>query len=197
VLNVNTRACFPRLATALDSTVESTTLIPLDAALSELVGYHLVILCGSWAEDGSTRESVLARSGEVTAYVEQGGGLLVFQPNSLERVPLTLLPATFIVEAGFVYNDDPVIVAPNHPVVAGLTESDVPYPTDKLLSAPGWAVLVRGALSGNPSLAVLEHGAGRVALDLGQEAVDTGPGGEPQHSDRFLAQMSSWLMRLR
>jgi hypothetical protein len=199
VLDVDPGHCRARMERVVEQLSEPLAVIPLESELDVLADYDLVILCAGWAYDRAKRARVLERASTTQAYVEQGGGFLMFQPNDIDAVNIDLVQYWFKDYAGFTYHDDPEIHVHDHPVTSGLVAEDAPYPTDQILDMdPRWNVLARGSRTHNPSLLVGEHSGrervGRFALDLDNPINESYPEQKPHHSDRLLQRLSSWLM---
>jgi hypothetical protein len=170
-------------------------IVPRPVA-SNLQRYDVVVLCESWAMTQRELDAVQADTLAYTDYVKGGGGLLIFQPNPLFALPeggrITLLPAWFDVEASYIIES--VVIVADHPLTSGFVAADMPYPFDRIVdTAPEWLILARGATSGAGSLAALELGRGRAAVDTDNHTDnDSHPG---FHSQRFVARLLQWLAR--
>jgi hypothetical protein len=112
----------------------------------------------------------------------------MYQPNKTTRVDL--LPAWYTLE--YRYTDSSMSIVADHPVTCGLDNSEVPYPADRIIDfSPAWTALVRGDQSGAASLLVAEIGAGRAAVDAGNDSKQA----LIPESDRFLERLGRWLMK--
>jgi hypothetical protein len=184
-------ACSSRFVDALG---DQARVGPIDAA-ADYATFHaedLIVACSNWAE--FSRPDVLGRSDIYTRFVQEGGGLLMFQPNPypLDSLRVDLLPEWFVVAT--YYTDQTVsIVDPNHPVTIGLTNSDMPYPADRITDfSSGWTVLSRGDQSGDASLIVADIGRGRAAIDGAHHVKGIVVGGD-NNSDALIRRLSLWL----
>jgi hypothetical protein len=141
--------------------VDSASLL----ALSNLLNYGTLVI----AYTGS--EVIADRQADIEAFVDQGGGLLIHQPNHVGAMDY--------VPHGFnLHINDPVWCAPGayvaeiadatHPVTIGCSDADLSGAFDMVGAiGPAWRVLARNTTCGDPALAVGVAGLGRVAFDTG------------------------------
>jgi hypothetical protein len=191
---LRTDSCRDRFVKSLGAEARAVETIDSAADYSLFRTYDLVVTCSNWAEH--ERPEVLGRPDLYTRYVQEGGGLLMFQPNPypLEILRIDLLPEWFVV-ANFYSDDTTSLVDPNHPITQGLTSDDMPYPADRITSqSEAWTVLSRGDQSGNASLIVVDIGRGRAALDSAHHELGVGKG-STNNSNALIHRLSLWLTR--
>ena len=158
-------------------------VLPLGAGKAGLDGYQVVVLLPEWT---LLLPALDACAKALAGYIERGGGLVVFQPNPLTiyppgaKCPPALAergisgeyctPGLLPLKATFYNRYEQFegvrnVAGKNHPITDGLTDEQMPYPTDQLFSLDRrYTVLARGAGSGSPSLAAGTWGRGRIVL---------------------------------
>lgn len=145
-------------------------------------GCRVLVLLPSLAAHYAELDALATR---FHAFVADGGGLVLFQPNPLATHPVDLpvsptlrgldhveercrpaflpLAATFFNR--YVESDTRRIVRAEHPIVRGLADTDMPYACDRIVDLdPAYVPLVVGTSSESVSLAVAVHGRGRIVL---------------------------------
>jgi hypothetical protein len=186
-----TETCRDRFVNSLggDAIVETMSAA---ADYATFRAHDLIVACSNWAEH--ERPDVLGRPDLYTRYVQEGGGLLMFQPNPypLEVLRIDLLPEWFVV-ANFYTDETTSLVDPYHPVTQGLTSNDMPYPADRItLFSEAWTVLSRGDQSGEASLIVADIGRGRAAVNGAHHELGVGKGSN-NNSNALIRRLSLWL----
>jgi hypothetical protein len=134
-------------------------------ALSNLLNYGTVVIAYTGPE------LIADRQADLEAYVDQGGGLLVHQPNhvgAMDYMPhgfdLHINSSVWCAPGAYVAE----IADATHPVTAGCTDADLSGAFDTVGAiGPSWRVLARNTTCGDPALAVGVTGLGRVAFDTG------------------------------
>jgi hypothetical protein len=189
--SLRTDSCKARFVDSLGGDARAET-IDSTSDYSVLRTYDLLVACSNWAE--FERPDVLGRPDVYTRYVQEGGGLLMFQPNPypLESLRIQLLPEWFVV-ANFYTDETTSLVDPNHPITRGLTNEDMPYPADRITQfSEAWTVLSRGDQSGDASLIVVDIGRGRAAVDSAHHELGVGKG-MYNNSNALIRNLSLWL----
>jgi hypothetical protein len=184
-------SCSARFVDALGAAARVEP-IAADADYATFRAYDLVVGCSNWAEH--ERPDILGRAELYTRYVQEGGGLLLFQPNPypLESLRVDLLPEWFVI-ANFYTDQSTSMVDPFHPITVGLTDADMPYPADRITRfSSAWTVLSRGAQSGDASLIVAGIGRGRVAMNSAHHELGVGMGAN-NNSTELIRRLSLWL----
>jgi len=166
----------------------------------KIEGCAIVVLASGWAEIGdSSWKKVSPHLAAYDAFVREGGGLLVFQPNPSAQGTLTVelvgAPVTF---ENWYRGGENVRIVREHVLTTGF-EGGLPWPADRIttFSAP-WTSLVRGRESEDVSLLAGEFDCGRAVVDTDNPALksrlDGGPSnGRNNHSDAFLRNVLAWL----
>lgn len=170
----------------------SVSLLPVSADLDTFRQYDIVYLSVGWADGflGDYSE-IEAYAADYRAYVSEGGGLLVDQPNPFDQpgdsVSPSLLPYPITFYNPYDTRDwPPIIVNPDHYITSGLSREDMPGPADQITAIdPAYEVLVRGQTTNSPSLAVAEYGRGRIVIQT-----DHSGGG---FSDEVYRRMIEWV----
>jgi hypothetical protein len=117
------------------------------------------------------------RQPDIEAFVDQGGGLLVHQPNdvgALDYVPhgfdVTIANEVWCAPNSYFAS----IVDSQHPITSGCTDADLSGAFDTVGSlGPNFHVLAQNNACGDPALAVGLAGIGRVAFDTGNGNTDS------------------------
>ena len=137
-----------------------------------------------------------SKSAQLQTYVNDGGGLVVTQPNIPGQVDL-FPPGfeMFVEDLGYNQNTASQVeftpAGEEHPILAGLGADDVSgnfdtVPLDRV--GPGWTVLVKEIHQPVLALAVGHYGSGRMAFHTGNtEAASIDPG-----SDAYVRQLIEW-----
>jgi murein DD-endopeptidase MepM/ murein hydrolase activator NlpD/cell division septation protein DedD len=153
------------------------SLLPASADLSDFAQYDIVYLPVLWADGFSGNYSEIeAHAADYQAFVNQGGGLFVDQPNPFQQPGETVTPSLLPYSVTFynLYDSNdwpPTIVDPNHYITQGLTGNDMPGPADQIISIdPAYAILVRGQATNSPSLVVAPYGQGRILIQTDHPA---------------------------
>jgi len=148
------------------------TAIPRTSRLDVLEDYDLVVLPEQHA-DATNYVNTDSLAGDYLAYVEGGGGLWVSQPNPHGHIghtaEITWVPYALTLTKYYDLADcPPRIVDANHCVAEGLPAAQFSMPADTATEfGPEWHVIVEGTVTGNPSVFVGDHGAGRILVELG------------------------------
>jgi hypothetical protein len=134
------------------------------------LGVDAVYLPSSWAESGDDYALFEEHAHLFREYVAEGGALVVCQPNPYGHVADTCSPSLLPYAATFhnwYQNADAarVVVDAEHPITRGLSPQDVPFPADRIVHLdPRYRTLALGGATESPSLAVAEHGLGRIVI---------------------------------
>lgn len=185
--------CLQRFVDVLGTDASVVESIDPAADYGTFHSHDLIVACSNWAENGSTL--ILGRSELYTRYVQEGGGLLMFQPNPypLPSLRIPLLPEWFEVANFYDEQDIVTIVDPTHPVTQGLADGDMPFPADRITGfSSAWTELSRGSVSGDASLIVVDIGRGRAAVD-GAHHVQGIVKADNNNSDALVRRLSLWL----
>ena len=153
-------------------------LLPAKSGLDTFLQHDVIYLPVGWAQGyGGASDTILQYSEDYKTYVSMGGGLFLEQPNPYtlpgDSIVVTLLPEP--VTFHYFYNQDdypPVIVDPDHEITKNLSGDELPFPADSIPSLNAmYHVLVRGRISGNPSLFVTEYGNGKILVHTAHPSV--------------------------
>lgn len=167
--------------------VQSLSEFPLD-----LSSYNAIYI------GYSEGNAVKALAGRFATYVQDGGGLILEQPN-LEG-PVEFLPAGFelwvtdVTWPGFPTSLDPAeftSAGAEHPILSDLTADDLSGNFDTVpigTLGPGWMVLARSVDYPHVALAAGSYGSGRVVFHTG----NIGATSADQGSNMYLWQMIQW-----
>lgn len=133
------------------------------------------------------------RRDEIQAFIDQGGGVLIHQPNHVGTLDYT--PLGFDVEIAneiwcTLEGYTAVITNAAHTITAGLQDADLSGSFDVVGSiGPGYTVLATNPTCASPALAVGTSGLGRVVLDTGNgNDLSLDPG-----SDLYWDSLFGWL----
>jgi hypothetical protein len=174
----------------LESLGYTVTLIPPTSGISTFRTYDLVYLPVLFADDdgGGDLSTIEAHASDYRAYVAEGGGLFVEQPN--QDCTLSLLPYPITFESFYSDADyPPRVVDPNHDITSGIEPSDLPFPADQMLSVHSfYDTLVVGGSTGYASLVVGEYGQGRVLIHTAHPSRSAGH----PFSDEVYRRMVDW-----
>lgn len=170
----------------------NVSLIPFSSGLDILSNYDIVILPSTWAGSQSNADAILAKDSAYIEYVSNGGSLVVQQPNAniAQTINVTLLPEPVTFYYQYNNMDFPVIVDSTHSITAGLASEGMPFPADTISFLPEmYHVLVKGSISGSPSLFIAEYGMGKILVEtLGLSSTSNYP-----VSDTVIVRMFDWL----
>jgi len=144
-------------------------------------------------------DTLNAKSDQLQTYVQDGGGLIVSQPNLVGPVdiypPGFEMTVTDVTWPGFPNAPGPdefTSAGASHPLLNGLNPGDLSGNFDTIpLSTlgPGWSVLAKSVSHPNMALAVGTYGSGRLVFHSGNinsGSVDPG-------SDAYVRQMIDWV----
>jgi len=155
--------------------------------IDNLMNYGILVI--AYTPPGA----LTAQHGDILAYVSQGGGVLIHQPNATGIVDYA--PPGFDVEilnpfwcqVGGEFSE---IVDGSHPITSGLANADLSGAFDDVGAlGSGYSVLAKSTLCDVPSLAVGTSGLGRVAFDTGNGSAQSASPGSEQYWD----QLFGWL----
>lgn len=173
----------------------SVTLISPDSGLSVFNGYDVIYLPTSWAAAGNGNlAQIEANAADYKAFVNNGGGLLVEQPNPNGQpngtVTPSLLPYAVTFISSYDLNDLAVIVEPTHEITTGLPANEMPFSADTIPAhSAQYEILVKGQLSNSPSLLTATYGAGRVLIQTAHHS----PSASHPFSDEVCIRMFNWV----
>ncbi|NQZ70758.1 MAG: hypothetical protein HRT89_22135, partial [Lentisphaeria bacterium] len=159
------------------------TILAPNSRLKDLQAFDLVILPTQCAESGVLE----GFAKDYQDYVFGGGGLIVCQPNVSRQIKILPYPITFV--KNYNSSEKPVAVEKWHPIIRGLPESELTFPADSMKDLDKhYRVLVKGSVSGTPSLVIAEFGTGRILVQTASE----NPKASKPFSDRLLVRMLIW-----
>jgi len=175
----------------------NTTIVTIHSGLATFSSYDMVYLANGWASSNmGDPDSILAQSEDYKEYIENGGCVLVEQPNPYMynngKIYVTLLPVPVTFTPGYNQNDFPAIIADTtHFLTNGLSADKMPFPADQVvnLDTSSYHVLSYGKYTRTPSLFVMEHGNGRVLVHTASPALNAG---RPL-PDTTLVRIITWL----
>lgn len=148
----------------------------------ELEAYDLVVLLPEWT---NMLPPLDRHAAAFHRFVRRGGGLVVFQPNPRRIHPAGARPSPALRRCGirdefctpkllplratfhnqYVRSETVAVERGTHPIVAGLSGWDMPFPSDRLFDLhEAYVVLARGERSRSASLATATFGDGRIVL---------------------------------
>jgi hypothetical protein len=126
-------------------------------------------------------------------FVEEGGGLIVEQPNSSSSLTPDLLPYKLTFKQNqYDPNEWPPRIINEHEIIAGVPVSELPGPGNKIsANDENWTVITSSAQLNIPTLLVAEYAKGRVAA-LGT-SVSEDDLVRYRVGDKFIKQLISWV----
>jgi len=138
---------------------------------NENVDAEVIFLSTGWANDPHRYAYLESKSEQFHAFVKQGGGLLVCQPNPKSKCEPTLLPFPVTFRNGYDEFDTTRIgTGKEHFITLGLEETDLPFPYDPILKIDErYTVLAMQKSTQWPSLAACAFGDGRIVIQTGSE----------------------------
>jgi len=166
------------------------------SGLEDFSAFDMIYLPASWASSNGDPDSILIQAESYKQYVENGGGLVVEQPNPHKynngMINVTLLPVAVTFTSGYNQNDFPARIADTtHYLTKGLTSFDMPFPADQVvnLDTTYYHLLAFGKYTKTPSLFVKEYGSGKILV---QTSTLTNGNGY-KLSDTLAVRMINWL----
>lgn len=169
------------------------SLISYLSGLDSISKYEILILPATWAGTSGNATDIMANDSDYVEYVNNGGSLMIQQPNAngTVTVDVTLLPEPVIFDYGYNLSDLPVIVDTTHSISVGLPNVGMPFSADIISSPlhPMYHVICRGSISSSPSLFVAEYGMGKILV----ETLGFHPGALLPVSDTVIVRMMDWL----
>ena len=169
------------------------TQIDVNAGIDTLSKYNVIYLPVNWASEGAGHaETIQKFRADYIQYVNNGGGLLIEQPNpNPDTITVTIVPKPVFIEYSYTLEDfPPVITDSSHYLTQGLTAEELPFPADQIDTLDAmYHVLTRGKLTGSPGLFVAEHGKGKILFEMAHHST----GATHPLSDSTFVRMFSWV----
>lgn len=133
------------------------------------------------------------KAGEVLTYVDNGGGLILAQPNEL-ITPQCLPYAWEIVDDFYTEPCATTIVDPTHALTTGLSLNAMPDCFDEVGAVgPEWTILALDA-NGDPSFACATYGNGKVIVEMDAPYPAGDVCGDAKSlNDNMVGRMVSWV----
>ena len=171
-------------------------LLSATSGLDSFLINDIIILPVCWADSGEgAADTILLNSEDYKQYVMMGGGLFIEQPNPNRQpgdsIIVTLLPEPVTFHRDYNPNDYPMtIVDTTHVITNGLSGSDMPFPADSIAELDTmYHILVRGGITGIPSLFVAEYGYGKILVHTAHSS----PTSTHPMSDTVYVRMINWV----
>jgi hypothetical protein len=166
----------------------TTTVNPADLTAANLSNYSILVIA-------YTGTGVLGpEQADIQNFVQTGHSLFVHQPNAAGLMDYTPVGFDVLITnpawCNFPSSPPATIVNAAHPITAGLADTDLSGAFD-LVGAlgPGFTLLTKSVVCGDPALAAGTFGAGRVAFDDGNGATSAFIPG----TDAYWASIFFWL----
>ncbi len=175
--------------TQLGFTVDNISQTELN--IGNFSQYDVVYLPSAWYDNDYSDPSAFdAAYLDFRTYVSQGGGLVVEQPNPDTPSSPSLLPYTVTFDESMAFDGE--VVFSGHPITEGLTDADMPGGTDEITSydTDHYLELAQDDTTGYPTLLVLIHGLGKIAIHTANSAMSVIP--TYQISNTTLSRIIEW-----
>jgi hypothetical protein len=123
--------------------------------------YDIIYLPIGWAFQIDLIDN---RSTQYKRFVEEGGGLIVEQPNSASSITPNLLPYKLTFKLNqYDPNEWPPRIFNPHEIVANVPLSELPGPGNKIsTNDSNWTIITTSAQSNDPTLLTANFGTGRI-----------------------------------
>lgn len=174
----------------------SATYVDQTTLTAGMLDSYDVVWIALWA---STTVYNAGHTNAIRGYVNDGGGLLLEQPN--QAGPVGILPYSFVILDHFYEGEcETDVLVPTHEIVVGLSNEQLLECQDTVGSiGPEWQVLVEDG-TGDPSLSVAAYGAGRIVVELGSTDTQNGcwcitGSGDVCMSDIMIERMVEWVVK--
>jgi len=152
--------------------------------------YDVIYLPIGWAFQNHLIEN---RAMQYQRFVEDGGGLIVEQPNYAGALSPELLPYEITFKT-MRYDPDewPPRIVSEHEIIKNISVSELPGP-GSLISAwdDNWTVITNSSKSNSPTLLVTSYGNGRIAVL--STSVSKNSSVRYQVGDNFIKSLITWV----
>jgi hypothetical protein len=152
--------------------------------------YDVVYLPVGWAFQKAVFDE---KALQYQRFVEEGGGLIVEQPNYKGTLKPIILPyeLTFY-PMQYDSNEWPPRVTMEHEIVKNILTSELPGPGNHLMVTDDhWTIITTSAKSDYPTLVVTEYGKGRIAVVA--TSISTNSQIRYQLGDNFIKNLIGWI----
>lgn len=152
--------------------------------------YDVIYLPIGWAFQ---KDLIEGRALQYQRFVEEGGGLVVEQPNYAGTFTPELLPYKVTFKT-FVYDPDewPPRILTEHEILNGISLSELPGPGNQMTAKDdNWVIITTSAKSNYPTLVVGSYGKGRIVVmstSVSKNSLVRYPIG-----DNFIKKFISWV----
>jgi uncharacterized membrane protein len=157
------------------------------------IEYDVVYLPIGWAFQNQLIES---RANQYQRFVEEGGGLVVEQPNFKSTLTPELLP--YQIAFGLMQYDPrewPPDVRVGHEIVENLRASELPGPGNRIgVKDDHWQVLATSPNGKYPTLVIAEYGQGRIVVLA--SSVSENREVRYQLGDQFIKRFLAWVSNI-
>lgn len=165
-----------------------TKVTASDFASTNLNNYRIIFV--SWLPTQEEVNALNARKTDLANWISNGGGIVVnaeWKGSLGVTNPYSFLPVSFDTDTGFYHTNGVHIVAPAHPLVAGLTDSLLTSWGNsvhgKITTIPeGATVVTKATAYDSPHLVAVTYGRGRIVVCASDPEfhVIYGPGDGPR-----------------
>ena len=159
----------------------------------DFIEYDIVYLPIGWAFQNQLIES---GANQYQRFVDEGGGLVVEQPNFKSVLTPELLP--YKIAFGLMQYDSrewPPEVRVKHEIVANLRASELPGPGNRIgVKDDRWQVITTSPQGKYPTLVVAEYGQGRIVVLA--SSVSTNREVRYQLGDHFIERFVAWVSNI-
>ena len=181
---------FTDIVNRLDTLGFNAEWISVNSDYSTFSQYDIVYLPAGWAFQKAVFDE---KALQYQRFVEEGGGLIMEQPNSKFTIRPSILPYTLSFNPmQYDPNEWPARVAIEHEIVQDIPASELPGPGNKMsVNDNHWTIITTSAHSDYPTLVVTEYRAGRIAVMA--TSISTNSLIRYQVGDHFIKQLIGWV----
>jgi hypothetical protein len=161
---------------------------------NSISSFNVIYLPSGW---GNKKSELERYPNIIRNFVNNGGGLLVEQPNSDETFSPTFLPYPITYISNKMDPEDwPLqILDSSHFLTRGLSENALPGPMDCANMDRSYFPMVKGIKTNCVSMAITSYGSGRILISMGNASPSMKNTGYPTISDEALCRMFEWLSK--
>jgi len=165
--------------------------IGVNSDYAVLSQYDIIYLPIGWAFQKAVIEE---HALQYRRFVEEGGGLIVEQPNFASILTPNLLPYKLTFKLNlYDPNETPPRVINEHEIVKDVPLSELPGPGNVIsASDENWIIITASAQSNIPTLLVADYGKGKIAV-FGTSVSPNKQKVRYQVGDKFIKQLVAWV----
>jgi hypothetical protein len=181
---------FTDIVPRLDALGYNAEWISVYSDYSTFSQYDVVYLPVGWAYQKAVIDQYAT---QYQRFVEEGGGLIVEQPNYGNTLKPSVVPYDLMISP-MLYDpaEWPARVALDHAIVKNVPASELPGPGNRVsVKDDHWVIVTTSAKSNDPTLIVAEYGKGRIALVA--TSVSENDQIRYQLGDSFIKNLFAWV----